>query len=91
MSCRLPCVKSALPLVELSVPVKTYSYNSRRTKPPSVLPKAVMERVPAQIDKMTTAAEQSPFFAPFKSFPKDISESVQVRKVVPSYKKPRHF
>ncbi|HEV8160468.1 MAG TPA: DUF885 domain-containing protein [Pyrinomonadaceae bacterium] len=63
-----------------------------------VLPKVVMERVPAQIDKMTTAAEQNPFFAPFRSFPKDISESEQIRlknlakeaidgKVVPSYKK----
>ncbi|MDQ3711975.1 MAG: DUF885 domain-containing protein [Acidobacteriota bacterium] len=63
-----------------------------------VLPKAVMERVPAQIDKMTTAAEQNPFFAPFRSFPKDISEGEQTKlknlakeaidgKVVPSYKK----
>jgi uncharacterized protein (DUF885 family) len=45
-----------------------------------MLPKAVMQRVPPQIDKMTVATgEQHPFFAPFKKFPKDISESEQTR------------
>ncbi len=58
---------------------------------------AVMERVPAQIDKMAAASdERNPFYAPFKTFPKDISEAEQTRlknqakaaisgKVVPSY------
>jgi len=45
-----------------------------------LLPKVIMERVPAQIDKMTGASgEQHPFYAPFKTFPKDISESEQTR------------
>jgi uncharacterized protein (DUF885 family) len=45
-----------------------------------MLPKAIMERVPAQIDKMIApTGEQHPFFAPFKAFPKDISESEQTR------------
>ena len=45
-----------------------------------MLPKAIMERVPAQIDKMIVASgEQHAFFAPFKKFPKDISESEQTR------------
>jgi uncharacterized protein (DUF885 family) len=64
-----------------------------------MLPKAIMERVPPQIDKMTAASgEQHPFFAPFKKFPKDISESEQTRlknlakaaidkSVVPQYAK----
>jgi len=46
----------------------------------TLLPKVIMERVPAQIDKMTGASgEQHPFYAPFKTFPKDISESEQTR------------
>ena len=65
--------------------------------------RAVMERVPAQIDKMTAASdERNPFFAPFKNFPKDVSEVEQTRlknlakeaisgKVVPSYKKLKDY
>ncbi len=68
-----------------------------------LLPKAIMERVPAQIDKMTAATgEQHPFFAPFKTFPKDISESEQTRlktaaiaaidkSVVPQYTKLKDY
>jgi len=45
-----------------------------------MLPKVIMERVPTQIDKMTIeGGEQHPFFAPFKTFPKDIGESEQIR------------
>ncbi len=45
-----------------------------------MLPKVIMERVPAQIDKMTIeVGERHPFFAPFKTFPKDIAESEQIR------------
>jgi len=65
--------------------------------------KAVMERVPAQIDKMTAASdERNPFYAPFKNFSKDIPETEQTRlknlakaaingKVVPSYKKLKDY
>jgi uncharacterized protein (DUF885 family) len=42
-----------------------------------LLPKAIMERVPPQIDKMTATGERHPFFAPFKSFPKDIPKNAQ--------------
>jgi uncharacterized protein (DUF885 family) len=67
-----------------------------------MLPKAIMERVPAQIDKMTANGEQHPFFAPFKMFPKDISESEQTRlknlakaaidkSVVPQYAKLKDY
>jgi len=67
------------------------------------LPKVIMERVPAQIDKMTTStAEANPFYAPFKKFPKDISEAEQTRlknqakdaingKVIPSFKKLKDY
>ena len=65
--------------------------------------KKVMERVPAQIDKQITPdAESNAFYAPFKTFPKDISESEQTRlraaakeaiasKVIPSYKKLKEY
>ncbi len=67
-----------------------------------MLPKVIMERVPSQIDKMTTTGEQNPFFAPFKKFPKDISESEQIRlknlakaaidkNVVPQYAKLKDY
>jgi uncharacterized protein (DUF885 family) len=61
--------------------------------------KQVLTRVPAQIDKQITSdAEQNSFYAPFKTFPKDISETEQTRlknaakeaittKIIPSYKK----
>ena len=64
-----------------------------------LLPKIIMQRVPAQIDKQITAtAEESPFFSAFKEFPKDIPEAEQIRlrnlakeaiskNVIPSYKK----
>jgi uncharacterized protein (DUF885 family) len=63
-----------------------------------MLPRVVMQRVPAQIDKQITAtAEANPFYAPFKNFPKDISEAEQTRlknlakeaisgKIIPAYK-----
>ncbi len=65
--------------------------------------KAVMERIPAQIDKQIVAdAEKSSFYAPFKQFPKDISEADQTRlknlakesisaKIIPSYKKLKSY
>jgi uncharacterized protein (DUF885 family) len=64
-----------------------------------VRPRIVMERVPAQIDKQIVAdPEKSSFFAPFKTFPKDISAADQQRlrdagkaaiaaNVIPSYRK----
>jgi uncharacterized protein (DUF885 family) len=63
----------------------------------------VMERIPAQIDKQITKdAESNPFYAPFKKFPKDISESEQTRlknaakeaivnKIIPSFKKLKDY
>lgn len=65
--------------------------------------KAVMERIPAQIDKQIVAdAEQSSFYAPFKQFPKDISEAERTRlrnlakkaisaNIVTSYKKLKSY
>jgi uncharacterized protein (DUF885 family) len=60
---------------------------------------AVMARVPAQIDKQIVAsAEKSSFYAPFKTFPKDVSAADQERlkaaakdaiakNIIPSYRK----
>jgi uncharacterized protein (DUF885 family) len=68
-----------------------------------MLPKVIMERVPAQIDKMTIeGGERHSFFAPFKTFPKDIAESEQIRlknlakaaiekTVVPQYAKLKDY
>lgn len=65
--------------------------------------KAVMERIPAQIDKQIVAdAEQSAFYTPFRQFPKDISEADQTRlknlakeaisaNIIPSYKKLKSY
>jgi uncharacterized protein (DUF885 family) len=65
--------------------------------------KKVMERVPAQIDKQITQdAESNPFYAPFKTFPKDVSDAEQTRlksaakeaianKIVPAYKKLKDY
>lgn len=65
--------------------------------------KKVMERVPAQIDKLITPdAESNAFYAPFKTFPKDIPESEQTRlkaaakesitnKIIPAYKKLKEY
>ena len=68
-----------------------------------MLARAVLERVPNQIDKMIAAeGEQNPFYAPFKKFPKDISDSEQARlknlalgaiktKIIPSYQKLKDY
>jgi prolyl oligopeptidase len=65
--------------------------------------KAVLERVPAQIDKQITAtAEENPFYTPFKKFSKEIPEAEQTRlknlakvainsKIIPSYKKLKEY
>ncbi|CAN5600304.1 DUF885 domain-containing protein [soil metagenome] len=68
-----------------------------------MLPKIVMQRVPAQIDKqITPTAEANPFYAPLKKFPADISEAEQSRlknlakeainsRVIPAYSKLKDF
>ncbi len=65
--------------------------------------RVVMERVPPQIDKQITAtAEANAFYAPFKTFPKEISEADKTRlraaakdaisnKIIPSYKKLKEY
>ncbi len=65
--------------------------------------KKVMGRVPGQIDKQITPdAESNPFYAPFKTFPKDISEADQTRlkaqakaaidgKIIPAYRKLKDY
>ena len=59
---------------------QTLSLMREGAKQKILLPKAIMERVPAQIDKMTAGGgERHPFYAPFKKFPKDVSESEQMR------------
>ena len=72
----------------------------RRGQEEKVLrPSVVMGRVPAQIDKQIVGdPEKSSFYAPFKSFPKDISSADQQRlrdagkaaiaaNVIPTYRK----
>jgi prolyl oligopeptidase len=68
-----------------------------------VWPKAVMQRVPAQIDKqLTTDPQASPFYKPFKSFPDSIPASERTRlmdaaraaitsNVIPAYQKFKDF
>jgi uncharacterized protein (DUF885 family) len=63
----------------------------------------VMERVPAQIDQLiTTDAESNAFYAPFKTFPKDIPETEQTRlknaakdainnKIIPAFKSLKNY
>ena len=65
--------------------------------------KQVLTRVPAQIDKQIVAtAEQSSFYAPFKTMSKDVSETEQTRlknlakqsiekNIIPSYKKLKDY
>jgi uncharacterized protein (DUF885 family) len=72
-----------------------------RTK--MILPKIIMERIPAQLDKqIVTKAEESPFYKPFKNFPASISNADRERlsksaleaigaHVVPSYRKLKQF
>lgn len=66
-------------------------------------PKVIMQRVPAQIDKQIVAkSEASPFYAPFRHFPKDIPAETQARLaadardaiaggVVPAYQRFKAF
>ncbi|HEV3408737.1 MAG TPA: DUF885 family protein, partial [Chthoniobacterales bacterium] len=66
-------------------------------------PKAVMERVPAQIEKqIVTDPAESPFFKAFKKFPKDFSDADKQRltqaakdvitaQVVPSFQKLKSY
>ncbi len=68
-----------------------------------ILAKAILSRVPGQVDKqITSKPDENSFFAPFKKFPKDISESEQTRlknlaktaietKIIPSYQKLKTF
>ncbi len=67
------------------------------------LPKIIMNRIPAQVDKQLVAkAEESPFYKPFKNFPASIpsaererlSESARAAigaHVIPSYQKFKQF
>ncbi len=66
-------------------------------------PKIVLERVPAQIEKQIVAnPDESPFFKPFKRFPKEISAADQERLaqaareavtngIVPSFRKLKEY
>src|SRR5260370_28390325 len=68
-----------------------------------VLPKVIMQRVPAQLDKQIVAPpQQSLFYKPFKHFPPTIGTAEQERlmreaaaainaAVLPSYKQFKHF
>ncbi len=72
-----------------------------RTK--MLLPKIVMQRVPAQLDKqLVTNAASSPFYKPFKHFPNSISAAEQERLtreaqtaiasgVIPAFKRFKDF
>ena len=68
-----------------------------------LLPKVVMQRVPAQIDKQIVAASGgNPFYAPFKRFPSSVSAGEQGRlasaartaiesDIVPAFRRFRQF
>jgi uncharacterized protein (DUF885 family) len=68
-----------------------------------LLPKIVLQRVPAQIDKQIVAdSAESPFYAPFKQFPSSISPAEQGRlataarmaiesEVVPAFQRFKQF
>ena len=68
-----------------------------------VQPKAVMERIPAQIDKqLAGTAEASAFYKPFRTFPKSIAEPERMRllssakeaigaDVIPAFKRLKQF
>jgi uncharacterized protein (DUF885 family) len=67
-----------------------------------VHPKVVLQRVPAQLDKLLVEPEKSAFYAPFTRFPRGIPEAEQKRlaeagrgavagKVLPSLRRYREF
>ena len=68
-----------------------------------VLPKVIMQRVPAQIEKqLVTKPEDSPFYKPFKRYPATISSADQQRlsraaataisaQIIPSYRRFHKF
>jgi uncharacterized protein (DUF885 family) len=68
-----------------------------------ILPKVIMERIPAQIDKqIVERAEDSPFYKPFRNFPATFANEDRERlakgareaitaSVVPSYRQLRQF
>ncbi|WP_287131021.1 DUF885 family protein [Candidatus Cyanaurora vandensis] len=69
----------------------------------TLLPSVVMARVPAQVDQqLVPTPEASPFYKPFRSFPKDIPPPEQARlqqaaktaiqtRILPSYRKLKTF
>lgn len=68
-----------------------------------ILPRVIMERVPAQIDKQVVAQpEDSLFYKPFRKFPADVSQADQQRlrqlaaqaiaaNIIPSYQRFKKF
>lgn len=68
-----------------------------------LLPKVIMQRIPAQIDKQIVAdPQESPFYKPFKRFPGSIPSAEQARlaqaarqaiaeNIIPSFKKFKEF
>ena len=66
-------------------------------------PRVIMERIPAQIDKqITAAADDSPFFKPFKNFPASLPAQERERltaagreavgkQIIPAYQKFKEF
>ncbi len=68
-----------------------------------LLPKVIMQRIPAQIDKQIVAdPQESPFYKPFRRFPSSIPSAEQARlaqaarqaiaeNIIPSFKKFKEF